>query len=57
MSTESEYEGIFAKTPETSTDTPWGHTETHREYPWGPDLIVRKDWFGNAEIQDPGTTW
>jgi hypothetical protein len=51
------YEGLFAKTPESSMDTIWGSTETHREYTWGPETIVKKDHWGTAEIQDPSTTW
>jgi hypothetical protein len=41
----SNYEGLFAQTPDRSEDTVWGRTETHSN-PFGSDTIVKRDWLG-----------
>ncbi len=43
----STYEGLFASTPDRVQDGIWGRVETH-EQTFGPDIQVRKDWYGNV---------
>jgi hypothetical protein len=50
----TEYEGLFPKTPDRVEDTIWGRTETH-EHPFAPDTIVKKDWYGS--VTDIGSSW
>jgi hypothetical protein len=50
----TEYEGLFPKTPDRVEDTIWGRVETH-EHPFAPDTIVRKDWYGT--VTDVETSW
>ena len=49
------YQGLFASTPNRVEDGVWGTTEIH-EQTFGPDIQVRKDWYGNV-ISVEERTW
>jgi hypothetical protein len=44
----SNYEGLFASTPNRVQEGIWGRVETH-ERTFEPDVLVRKDWFGGVQ--------
>jgi hypothetical protein len=44
----SNYEGIFARQPDNTESTVWGTVETHAQT-FGPDIQVRKDWYGGVQ--------
>jgi len=44
----SNYEGLFASAPDRVENGVWGTTETH-ERTFGPDIQVRKDWYGGVQ--------
>ncbi len=44
----SSYEGWFARQPDRTESTVWGTTEIHAQT-FGPDIQVRKDWFGGVQ--------
>ena len=44
----STYSGWFARQPDYTESTVWGTTETHSQT-LGPDIQVRKDWFGGVQ--------
>jgi len=49
----SSYEGLFARQPDSVEPTVWGTREVH-EQPLGSDVVVRRDWYGNAQIEQQG---
>jgi hypothetical protein len=50
----TEYEGLFHRTPDRVEDTIWGRTEPH-EHEFAPDTTVKKDWYGN--VTDVSSSW
>lgn len=50
----SNYEGLFARQPDHTESTVWGSRETH-EQPFGADIHVTKDWYGN--VTDVQSGW
>jgi hypothetical protein len=52
----TEYEGLFPKTPDRVEDTVWGRVETH-EHPFAPDTIVTKNWLGSVIDVDTSNSW
>jgi len=49
----SNYNGIFARQPDSVEHTVWGTREVHQE-PLAPDVVIHRDWYGNAEIETKG---
>ena len=51
-----QYEGLWARTPDESQTTIWGTTETHSNM-FGPDTVVKKDWFGQVQSVEESGNW
>jgi hypothetical protein len=52
----SNYEGLFARQPDSVEHTVWGAREVH-EQPLGPNVVVNRDWYGNSQVEQSGFNW
>ncbi len=51
----SNYEGWFARQPDHTESTVWGGVKETHEQPFGADIHVTKDWYGN--VTDVQSGW
>lgn len=52
----STYEGLFARQPDSVEHTVWGTREVYEE-PLGSNVVVNRDWYGNAQVEQDGFNW
>jgi hypothetical protein len=52
----SNYEGLFAQTPDRSQETIWGREERHSN-PFGSDTVVTKGWYGQVQSVEESSWW
>jgi hypothetical protein len=53
----SNYEGIFARQPDSTSSGVWGSREVHEE-PLGPNVVVDRDWYGNVtKVEQSWFNW
>ncbi len=52
----SNYEGLFARQPDSTSSGVWSNREVY-EQPLGPDIVVNRDWYGNAQVEHDGLNW